>query len=112
MDPFLLKTLHILGVILLFTSIGVILAGSSDKTRKHATIMHGVALLILILVGFAILRKPPMTQYWWMVKSALWLFLGLVPTLAKRKVLPRPALLFGSIACGTLAAWLAMAKPF
>ena len=109
---FILKSLHILGVILLFTSIGVILAESSDQCRKRATIMHGVALLVLVLVGFAILKKPPMTQYWWMAKLAIWLFLGVVPTLAKRKILPRPVLLLGSIAAGTAAAWIAMAKPF
>lgn len=109
---FIIKTLHVLGVIMLFTSLSVILAECSDQCRKRATIMHGVSLLILLLVGFAILKKPPMDQYWWMAKFALWLFLGAVPTLAKRNVLPRPALLFASIGCGALAAWLAIAKPF
>ncbi len=109
---FILKTVHVLGVIMLFTSLSVILAECSDQYRKRATIMHGVSLLILLLVGFAILKNPPMDQYWWMAKIVLWLFLGAVPTLAKRSILPRPALLFSSIGCGTLAAWLAIAKPF
>ena len=97
---FILKTVHVLGVIMLFTSLSVILAECSDRCRKRATIMHGVALLILLLVGFAILKKPPMGQYWWVAKLVIWLLLGAVPTLAKRNVLPRPALLFGSIGCG------------
>jgi hypothetical protein len=112
MSYFLLKTLHLFGVIALFTSLGVILAECSERCRKRASIIHGVSLLILLLVGFALLRKPPLDQQWWMVKLVLWLFLGVVPVLAKRKLAPPPVLLFGSILAGVLAAWLAIAKPF
>lgn len=108
----LLKALHLFGVIALFTSLGVILAECSDQCRKRATIMHGIALLVLLLVGFAMLKKPPMDQQWWMVKLALWAFLGAVPVLAKRKVAPPPVLLFSSILAGVLSAWLAIARPF
>ncbi len=112
MDPILLKTLHLAGVIALFTSLGATLLGGSGK--KGASILHGISLLLILLMGFAMLGKPPMDKYWWMVKLGLWLFLGVAPVLAKRKVLPATIVLALSIAAAVTAAWLglAIAKPF
>jgi hypothetical protein len=110
MDPILLKTLHLAGVIALFTSLGATLLGGSGK--KGASILHGISLLLILLMGFAMLGKPPMEKYWWMVKIGLWLFLGVAPVLAKRKVLPASIVLALSIAAAVTAAWLGLAKPF
>ena len=112
MDPTLLKTLHLAGVIGLFTSLGATLLAGTGK--KGAAALHGISLLLIAGVGFAILKKPPMDAYWWMVKLALWLFLGAAPAPAKRKVLPTPAVLILCIAAGITAAWLGLAlrKPF
>ncbi len=110
MDPFILKTLHIAGVIGLFTSLGATLLGGSGK--KGASILHGVSLLFILLIGFAMLKKPPMGEFWWMVKLGLWLFLGAAPVLAKRKVLPSSVVLVLSIAAAVAAAWLGLRKPF
>ena len=110
MDPFILKTLHLAGVIGLFTSLGASLLAGSGK--KSASILHGVSLLLILLVGFAILKKPPMGQSWWMIKLGLWLFLGVAPVLAKRKVLPAWIVLTLSIAAAVAAAWLGLRKPF
>lgn len=110
MDPILLKTLHLAGVIALFTSLGATLLGGSGK--KGASILHGISLLLILLMGFAMLGKPPMDKYWWMVKIGLWLFLGVAPVLAKRKVLPASIVLALSIAAAVTAAWLGLAKPF
>jgi hypothetical protein len=110
MDPFLLKTLHLIGVIGLFTSLGATLLAGSGK--KSASMLHGVSLLLILLVGFAMLKKPPMDQAWWMVKLGLWLFLGVAPVLAKRKVLPPWLVLLLSIAAAATAAWLGLRKPF
>ena len=110
MDPFILKTLHLAGVIGLFTSFGATLLAGSGK--KGASALHGISLLLIALVGFAILKKPPMDQYWWMVKLALWLFLGAAPALAKRKVLPTWLVLILCVAAGIFAAWLGLRKPF
>lgn len=110
MDPILLKTLHLAGVIALFTSLGATLLGGSGK--KGASILHGISLLLILLMGFAMLGKPPMEKYWWMVKIGLWLFLGVAPVLAKRKVLPATIVLALSIAAAVTAAWLGLAKPF
>ncbi len=110
MDLILLKTLHIAGVIGLFTSFGATLLAGSGK--KSASALHGISLLLIAVVGFAILKKPQMDQYWWMVKLALWLFLGAAPVLAKRKVLPTWLVLVLCIAAGICAAWLGLRKPF
>ncbi|MFZ9935435.1 MAG: hypothetical protein ACO3JG_00095 [Luteolibacter sp.] len=110
MDYLMLKTLHVAGVIGLFTSLGATLLAGSGK--KSASILHGVSLLLILLVGFAMLKKPPMGQSWWMIKTGLWLFLGLAPVLAKRKVLPAWLVLALSLAAAIAAAWLGLRKPF
>lgn len=106
----MLKTLHVAGVIGLFTSLGATLLAGSGK--KSASILHGVSLLLILLVGFAMLKKPPMGQSWWMIKTGLWLFLGLAPLLAKRKVLPAWLVLTLSLAAAIAAAWLGLRRPF
>ena len=110
MDPLLLKTLHLAGVIALFTSLGAsVLAGSG---KKGASILHGVSLVFILLVGFAMLKKPPMDQFWWMAKLGLWLFLGVAPVLARRKVMPTSVIVGLCIAAGVAAAYLGLYKPF
>ena len=110
MDPLLLKTLHIAGALGLFTSLGATLLGGSGK--KGAAILHGVSLILILMVGFAMLKKPPMGQSWWMIKLGLWLFIGAAPALAKRKVLPSPVVLILCISAAIAAAWLGLTKPF
>ena len=110
MDLTLLRILHIAGAITLFTALGAILLGNSSK--KGASILHGVSLLFILVIGFAMLKKPPMGQYWWMVKLGLWLFLGLAPALSKRKVLPSSVVLVLCLAAAVAAAWLGIRRPF
>lgn len=110
MNPLILKILHLAGVMGLFTALGATLLANSGK--KSASMLHGISLLLILLVGFAILKHPPMGQAWWMIKLGLWLFLGAAPVLAKRKVLPTFVVLILSIAAGIFAAWLGVMKPF
>jgi hypothetical protein len=110
MNYITLHTLHVASVMGLFTAIGAIVLGGSGK--KGASILHGISALLILLVGFAMLKKPPMGQYWWMVKCLLWLFLGIAPALSKKKVLPTSVILILSLAAGFAAAWLGFRKPF
>jgi hypothetical protein len=110
MSPLLFKVLHIAGALGLFSSFGATLLAGSQK--KITSILHGLSLLLILLMGFAMLKKPPMGEYWWMVKVGLWLFLGLAPVLAKRRVLPAGLVFLLSIAAASFAAWLGLAKPF
>jgi hypothetical protein len=110
MDPFLLKILHLAGIFALFASLGATLIGGSNQ--KSASILHGVSLLIILLAGFALLKKPPMDQYWWMAKLGIWLFIGVAPVLAKRKILC-PCVVFALTLVGAIgASYLAFYKPF
>lgn len=110
MDLTLLKTLHLAGAFTLFASLGATLLGGSGK--KGAAALHGISLLVILLIGFAMLKTPPMHQYWWMVKLGLWLFIGLAPALAKRKVLPAPVVFLLTLLAAIGAAWLGLRKPF
>ena len=110
MDPLLLKTLHLAGVFALFASLGATMLGGSSK--KSASALHGISLIFILLVGFAMLKKPPMDQYWWMVKIGIWLFIGLAPALSKKKVLPPTVVLTLTILAAVAAAYLGIYKPF
>jgi hypothetical protein len=110
MNPLLLKLLHLAAVMALFSSLGAVLLGESRK--KGAAMLHGISLISVLLIGFAMLQKPPVGQYWWIGKLVLWLFIGAAPALSKRKVLPGSAVLALCIAAGIAAGWLALYKPF
>lgn len=110
MDLLLLKTLHIAGAFALFASLGAVMLGGSAK--KPAKILHGVSLLLILLIGFAMLGKPPEGQYWWMVKFGLWLFIGLAPLLTKKKLLPPVVVFCLCLLAATAAAYLGLYKPF
>lgn len=110
MDLVLLKTLHIAGAFALFASLGAVLLGGSGK--KGASVLHGISLILILVVGFAILKKPPMGQSWWMIKLGLWLFLGFAPVLTKRKILPGWLVFLLCIAAASAAAWLGLTKRF
>jgi hypothetical protein len=116
MNPFLLTTIHLAGALGLFTALGAIITAGSDGAPKWANILHGVSLLVLLLFGLHMLFGPPMKWAanapggWWHAKVVIWLFLGAVPALAKRKVLPVPALLGLVIVAGAGAGFLGLAK--
>ncbi len=62
MDQLLLQTLHIAGVFALFSSLGATLLAGSKK--QSASMLHGISLVLILLIGFAMLKKPPMDQQW------------------------------------------------
>jgi len=110
MDYMTLRVLHLVSAFALFSSLGAILLVSARP--KSAVILHGISLLALLLIGFALLKKPPMTQSWWMIKVGLWLFMGFAPMIAKRRYL-HPAIVFVLVlAAGAASAWLGIVKPF
>ncbi len=111
MNPLYFKILHLAGALGVFTAMGAILMGVQESCRKCAAMLHGISLLLLLLAGFAILQKPPMELHYWKVKLVLWLFLGVAPVLARRKVMPMPALLL-TLAAGVFAAYLGVTKSF
>lgn len=110
MDLLLLKVLHLAGVFALFSSLGATMLGGSKQ--KSASILHGVSLLFILVIGFAMLGKPGAGQSWWMVKFGIWLFIGIAPILSKKKILPPWIVLILCLIAATAAGYLGIYKPF
>lgn len=113
MNPLLLKTIHIAGVLGVFTALGAIIAGACDSCKKMASILHGVCLLIVLGVGLHMLFsfKLQGSGGWWHAKLVLWFFLGAAPALAKRGM-SKPLLMGLCLFAGIGAAYLGLNKPF
>jgi hypothetical protein len=97
-------------VFAVFASLGATLLSASAK--KSASLLHGISLLLVLLIGFMMLKKPPMGEYWWMIKFGLWLFIGVAPVLAKRKLLSPTVVMVLCVAAAAFAAYLGMSRPF
>lgn len=110
MNPVILHTLHIASALALFAALGAIFFGGGNK--KAASALHGISLIALLVIGFAIIKKPPMNQHWWMVKLGIWLFIGAAPALSKRNILPPWMAFTLSLIAAGFAAWLGYTKPF
>ncbi|HEX4953251.1 MAG TPA: hypothetical protein VF017_07650 [Thermoanaerobaculia bacterium] len=118
MSPVFYKLLHLLGVILLFLSLGGFalkaFAGGSatEDGKKIAAATHGLALLLLLVSGFGLLAKMQLGfPTWAWIKTGLWVILGGVGVAVRR--MPWYAKLWWLLipALGLLAAYLGVAKP-
>ncbi|MFQ5505691.1 MAG: hypothetical protein ACE5F1_12975 [Planctomycetota bacterium] len=89
------KTLHLLGVILLFSAFGALLVlALNDRTREvnrgrtFAMAVHGASMLLIIGAGIAIIGKPEANidgmPAWVWAKVILWLLLGSAVMVIKR----------------------------
>lgn len=115
------KILHILGLILLFTSLAAIIYGQtqdqqlSKSTKKYAFIGHGVGILLMLISGFGLAAK---LQYfgqlpnWIYAKLVIWLVLGAAIAIGKRKFQWGSKLMLLLVGLGVFAASLAVTKPF
>lgn len=114
MDPHLYKVLHLAGVVGLFTALGSFITADENGSRKFAGILHGISLLLILVAGFGLLAKLYDNNFaWWViVKLVIWILLGGILGLAKRQVLPRPALFTIVLTLGTAAAWLGIYGKF
>ena len=91
------KTLHLLGLFLLFSSLGAAaihaMNGGTKETnpsRKWVAITHGVGLFFVILSGFGLLARlnmagPDSWPYYIPIKIGLWFVFGAVLVLFYRK---------------------------
>jgi NAD/NADP transhydrogenase beta subunit len=110
--------LHLLGLILVFVGFGGLL---SSEGAKKAMKWHGIGLVISLVSGFGMAAKyskllPPeapsyYTQPWVIAKFALWLVLGFLPVLAKRRIVSPQIVVLIAIFVGTTLAYLGYFKP-
>ena len=113
MDPRIYSVLPLVGILALFASLAAVATSDSAKLKKGSTILHGVAMLLILVAGFGLLAKLQLGfPGWVIVKLVIWLVFGALLVVSKRQLL-RPGQLIGvMIALGALAAWLATFTPF
>lgn len=124
------KLLHLIGIVFLFTAVGgtVFLRfagvrralGEAAAQRLDATrvvgIIHGVALLLILLSGFGALARLDLMGggipgwIWW--KLLIWALLGASVAVARKKPRSSAVLWWLLPLLGSAAAWLALYKPF
>jgi hypothetical protein len=110
--------LHLIGLILVFIGFGGLL---SSEGAKKAMKWHGIGLVISLVSGFGMAAKyskllPPdapsyYSQPWVIAKFVLWLVLGFLPVLAKRRVLSPSVVVLIAIVVGAVLAYLGYFKP-
>lgn len=110
-------TLHIVGLVLLFFSLGgMTINALNESTKGKVWLMatHGVAMLILLVAGFGAAAKLGYMKPfpgWLGGKLVLWLVLGAAPVLIKRKPGLARILFFLLPALGAVGAVLVRFKP-
>lgn len=116
------KMLHLTGIFLLTSGLvgmlvlswtGHIIAG---KVKTFAFITHGVGLLFMLVSGFGLLARMGFTQdqglpSWIHVKLVIWLIMGGIISLLKRKGQIGWPLYFLLLAIFVTAAYFGIYKP-
>ncbi len=115
------KVLHMFAITMLFTvggGIALHAANGGDKAgnkvRGLVGILHGIALVLSLVSGFAMLAKLGFgfDQGWVWAKLVLWVLFGGIFAIPYRKPeLAKPFLVLLPI-LGAVAAYLALYKPF
>lgn len=114
------KVLHLIGVLLLFVSLGGLLGlrmvpapQASEAASRLLRMLHGVALLVILVAGFGLMARLGLLATWpaWIwIKLVLWLVFGaMVVAIRRAEGLARALLLLLPL-LGGLAAWAAVYK--
>lgn len=115
------KIIHLISIVLLFSGlIGLLSVRMSKgvldgKVKSLVFTSHGVGLLFLLISGFGLLARLGLTHGipgWVFAKMAIWLILGGSLALVKRKGHVGWPLFISLIGIFSIAAFLAITKPF
>ncbi len=102
---------HLVGLIFLFAGFGALASGN-----RKGMMYHGIGLLILLIAGFGLIAKLKLeyTSPFIIAKFVIFLILGFLPVLVKKKTLSATAVLWIAIVLGGCAAYLGYLKalPF
>lgn len=109
------KVLHLSGLILLFMGLGAMFFGPRSESGRLSSMglaLHGIGALILIVAGFGLhARTGGEWAGWLFAKIGIWVLIGGLPFVVKRKFLPSGMAWILAVALGIAAAWLAVYKP-
>ncbi len=111
MDASIYKIIHLTGISLLAIGVGGMMANGS--TRKTFAICQGIGLLVMLVSGFGLLAKvtpghfPPFA----IVKTVLWLVIGMLPMLFRKLKVPLGVAIVISLTLVGIMAWLGVMKP-
>lgn len=115
------KIAHLASLACLLLGFGLMIGIFSEKlnptraARKWAFAMHGIGITLMLVSGFGLAARLQMFQnlpMWIYAKLAVWLILGGMVALIKRKPNWRfPIILSINFLVG-FAAWLAVTKPW
>lgn len=118
MSPITYKFLHILSILMVMLSFGVLiararLAPENTSLRKFGSIISGIGLLLLLVSGFGLLAKVHTNTFhpFVIAKIVIWVaFGGLTAVLSRKPQLSMP-LFWVTLILGVAAAYLGIYKP-
>lgn len=110
------KVLHVVGIILVFMTLGASLLHAANggtrennKSRKLVAALNGVGLLLIIVAGFGMLAKIQSMSAglpsWLHPKLFIWLLIAAAPALIARKPGSAKAMWIVLPLLGAAAAW-------
>ena len=110
MDINTYRLLHIIGIAALFIGLGGMFAAGEDASRRKIFGMwHGIGLLIILISGFGNLAKLHLGfPLFAMVKTGLWLALGALPVLARKKILSPGIAIGAALVLAAILAWIGL----
>lgn len=116
------RVVHLFGIFLLLVvlggmSWGAARGGPAAPSSRLGMVLHGLGLFIVLLGGFGLLARIGVMHGmnwpgWVWAKLAIWLVLGAIVIIPRRKPAWGTPLLLVLPVLGGLAAWLAIFKPF
>ena len=118
MSAYFYKVLHLIGILMLFLSIGGSIIRSaidqrSERLEKFILMNHGIALIIIAIAGFGLLAKLGMIFTGWVViKIVIWICMGALILPIKKMPQHKIVLWYTALALGGIAAFMAIYKPF
>ena len=116
------KLVHVIGIIMIFVSLGGVMIHSfnggtkvDNQWRKAAGITHGIGLVLVLVAGFGLLARVGIGWPWpgWVIgKLVIWIVLGGLSGLIYKLGTSGKGLWYIVILLGAIAASFAIFKPF
>lgn len=112
------KLIHFIGILMVFLAYGglivrAIYAPTDSQLRRLGAITSGIGMVLILLGGFGLQARLGIGwPGWFVTKFILWIVLGGLIVLINRKPEMSQYLWWGTLVLGSLAAMLAVVKPF